>query len=131
MKDVKSIVEYWELVARNDMNVMESLFKEKHYPYALFIGHLAIEKLLKGYYVFRKREHPPFVHDLTRLAAESGLDLSDKKKKLLDAISQFNIEAKYPDIKLSFYKRADRNFTERYIKEIKEIYQWLKKKIQL
>lgn len=131
MKNKKSIVEYWKLLAKNDIKVMESLFREKHYPYALFVGHLAIEKLLKSYYVFKRGEHPPFIHDLVRLSTEAGLSLSDKEKVLLDAISQFNIEARYPDIKLSFYKKADRIFTEKYMKEIKGFYQWLKKKIQL
>lgn len=131
MKNIESIIEYWISLAKNDIMVMESLFKEKHYPYALFIGHLAIEKLLKGYYVFKNKKHPPFIHDLVRLSTEAGLDLSDKKKKLLDAISQFNIEARYPDIKLSFYKKANKIFTEKYIKEIKGFYKWLKEKIQL
>ena len=46
-------------------------------------------------------------------------------------LAENDIEARYPDIKLSFYKKADKIFAEKYIKEIKGFYQWLKKKIQL
>jgi len=125
------MIKYWISLAEKDIEVMDSLLKAGHYPYSLFVGHLATEKILKAYYVSQKGKQPPFIHDLVRLAIESGLKLSDEKKIFLDAVSQFNIEARYPDIKLSFYKRADKKFTEEYINKIKEFYQWLRLKIQL
>lgn len=70
MRDKKTIIKYWLELAENDLKVMKSLFDLKHYPYSLFVGHLAIEKILKAYYVFQKNKHPPFIHDLTRLAVE-------------------------------------------------------------
>jgi hypothetical protein len=47
----------------------------------------------------------------------------------IDAVTQFNIEARYPDIKLSFQKKATREFSEDYIRKIKEFYAWLRSKI--
>jgi len=131
IKNKKSIIKYWISLAEKDIEVMDSLFKSSHYPYALFIGHLATEKILKAYYVDKKEKHPPFIHDLARLAVESGLTFSEEEKTFLDAVSQFNIEARYPDIKLSFYERANRDFTSDYINKIKEFYQWVRLKIQL
>jgi HEPN domain-containing protein len=40
-------VNYWIEVAEKDWRVMEHLFEKGDYPYALFFGHLTIEKLLK------------------------------------------------------------------------------------
>jgi len=130
VKDKNALISYWLGLAKEDLKVMKSLFGLGHYPYALFIGHLAIEKLLKAFYVWKKGKHPPFTHDLGRLASESGIMLTDEQKGFLDAVTQFNIEARYPDLKLSFYKRANKKFTEKYTKDIEEFFKWLESKIK-
>lgn len=43
-------IQYWIAVAENDWRVSEHLYEKKDYPYALFFGHLTIEKLLKALY---------------------------------------------------------------------------------
>lgn len=125
------IVTYWLNLSDEDIKVMNGLYNLTHYSHSLFMGHLSLEKLLKGYFVFAKGKHPPYIHDLTRLAVESGLKLLPEQITLLDAVTQFNIEARYPDIKLSFYKKATREFSNEYIEKIKEFHLWLKQKIML
>jgi HEPN domain-containing protein len=90
---------------------------------------MSLEKLLKGYFVSVKRKHPPYTHDLTRLAVETGLQLSQEQITLLDTVTQFNIEARYPDVKLSFHKKATKEYSKDYIRNIKEFYRWLNSKI--
>jgi len=48
------------------------------------------------------------------------------KNELAD-ISAFNIQARYDDHKLSFYKKANKRFAAKYIQITKEILAWLKK----
>ena len=56
--------------------------------------------------MFIKREkHPPYIHDLSRLAVLAELSLTPERRKFLDMVTDVNIEARYPDIKLSFYKK--------------------------
>jgi hypothetical protein len=42
------IVRYWLESSNDDYQVVESLFDNGHYAWALFLSHLVIEKLLKA-----------------------------------------------------------------------------------
>ena len=55
--------------------------KKEDYSYALFFGHLAVEKILKAVYVVRKGEHAPYLHNLEKLAALSDIPLTAEQKK--------------------------------------------------
>lgn len=64
-----------------------------------------------------------------RLSEESHLKIDNNKKIILDKINDFNIEVRYPDYKNEFYKTCTKEFAEENLKEIKELYQWLKSQI--
>lgn len=122
----KEVVEYWIKSSDNDSKTMEHLFKSRDYAWALFIGHLVIEKLLKAYYVNNIDINVPFIHDLLRLAERSKLQLSEEQKDFLDKVTTFNINARYDDYKMKFYKRCTREFASKSIKEIMEFKEWIK-----
>ncbi len=46
--DIENIISYWMSEAEEALNVTEHLFEKKDYSYALFFGHLAVEKMLKA-----------------------------------------------------------------------------------
>jgi len=50
------------------------MFKMHKYPYALFMGHLALEKLLKAVVVKNTRKHAPYTHSLEALARKAKQD---------------------------------------------------------
>ena len=124
--DFKNIVSYWLSEAEEALMVADHLFEKEDYSYALFFGHLAIEKMLKAIYVVNQKEHAPPIHNLQRLAKLAGISLNKDKTERLILISSFNIEARYPDIKRSFRKKCTLEFATEQIKIIREIYQWLK-----
>jgi hypothetical protein len=76
-----------------------------------------------------KKEHAPPIHHLVRLAKIAEVDLDEEKTNLLITITGFNIEARYPDIKRSFRAKCTANYAIDRIKEIKEIYRWLKSQL--
>jgi len=41
------LIKLWLKSADDDFKVLQNLFKLGHYTWALFVGHLVIEKLLK------------------------------------------------------------------------------------
>ena len=49
---------------------------------------------------------------------------------ILETITDFNLEARYPDERFSFKKKCTREFTETYLHKIEEIRRWLLQKIQ-
>jgi len=123
--DAKLQIDYWLESAAHDMEVAETLFKNQKYDWCLFIGHLVIEKVLKAFYVRDKKEAPPWIHNLVRLAENTTLQLSEEQLTFLANVNDFNIESRYPDYKLSFYKTCTKEFTEEQFARIKEMYQWL------
>lgn len=118
-------VNYWIKSSENDWKVAGHLFEKEDYAYALFFGHLTIEKLLKAFFVAKLDEPPPFTHRLIYLAETAGLKISAEQIELLEIITDFNLEARYPDEKFSFYKKCTREFTEANMKKIEEIKEWL------
>ena len=118
-------VNYWIKSAENDWRVAGHLFEKGDYPYALFFGHLTIEKLLKAFFVLKFDEPPPYTHRLTYLAEKAELDISPEKLELLEITTDFNLETRYPDEKFTFFKRCTKDFTEAYLRKIEELKEWL------
>jgi HEPN domain-containing protein len=116
---------YWLSEAIDALTVANHLVEKKDYSYALFFGHLAVEKILKALYVLQKGDHAPLIHNLVRLALDLELDLDETKKEALITITGFNIEARYPDIKRSFRDKCTIEYTTKQMKIIKEIFEWL------
>ena len=127
--DTEGIKLYWTIEADEALSVADHLVEKKDYSYALFFGHLAIEKILKALYVKTSKEHAPPIHNLLRLANLTGISIDEDKADKLILISSFNIEARYPDVKRAFRQKCTEEFTLEQIRTIKEIYKWLKTKI--
>jgi HEPN domain-containing protein len=128
--DINNIKLYWVTEAEEALTVAEHLLEKGDYSYALFFGHLAIEKILKSLYVEREEEHAPPIHNLQRLARLAGVDLDESKRDTLILISSFNIEARYPDINRSFRKRCTEEYSKVQMGIIKETFKWLKTMIK-
>lgn len=127
--DQKNILRYWIDSADNDFKAMSHLFEKGDYSWALFVGHLVIEKLLKAFYTQNVDTAPPFLHDLVRLAESAGLELTENQKDLLDTISTFNLRARYDDYKMEFQRKCDQAFSTKWIHEIEAFRKWIKSKL--
>lgn len=121
----KDLILYWHNTSDSDFKTMNNLFKSKDYHWSLFIGHLVIEKLLKGIYVKNIDTNPPKTHDLLRLAEQAEIELDEEKEESLDLITTFNINARYPDYKQKFYEKCTEEFTSEKIEVIKGMRMWL------
>jgi len=120
-------IEYWVKSSRRDWRVARHLFEKGDYPYALFFGHLSIEKLLKAIFVKKFDEAPPYSHRLVFLAEKIGLDMSSERLELLEVITDFHLEARYPDEKFTFYKKCTKEFTDKHLRRIGGLRRWLLK----
>ncbi len=121
-----NIIESWVNSSDKDFATMNDMYKTKHYDWALFMGHLSIEKLLKAVYLKNTDENPPLIHDLRRIAEKASLQLTEEQQIRLDSISRFNIRARYDDYKQSFYKLCTVEFTNEWINQINECRSWIK-----
>lgn len=126
MMDVEDLKNYWLTEAEEALRVADHLVEKRDYSYALFFGHLSVEKLLKALYVALHGEHAPPTHNLLRLARAAGIELDEARADALIRITGFNIEARYPDVKRTFRKKCTPEFVSTQMKLTKEIFQWLK-----
>ena len=120
------VAQYWLDEAEEAITVLDHLFEKGDYSYALFFGHLAIEKMLKGVYAAIRKEHAPPIHNLSRLARMADIQLSSVRKEQLTLITSFNIEARYPDLKRSFWMKCTSDYATEQIKVIKDVMIWLR-----
>jgi HEPN domain-containing protein len=122
-------VTYWVTSAVHDWTVAGHLFEKQDFSYALFFGHLALEKLLKAVYVSRHDDAPPFTHRLPYLAGKADLALSADQLELLEAVTDFNLESRYPDEKFTFRQKCTKEFTTGYLTQIEEMMAWLRRQL--
>ena len=125
----EELIDYWVKTSDRDFKAMDNFFQIKEYSWALFVGHLVIEKLLKAYYVKNVSMKPLITHNLELIAEKAGLSLSDEQKDDVKIITNFNIETRYPDYKLEFHELCTPEFTKIHIDKIKKLRSWLKEMI--
>jgi HEPN domain-containing protein len=122
-------ITFWVTSADQDWAVAGHLFEKQDFSYALFFGHLTLEKMLKAVVISRVDTTPPFTHRLPFLAERAGLDLNFEQLDLLEAVTDFNLEARYPDEKFTFRDKCTREFTASYLKQIEEMRTWLSRQL--
>ena len=120
--DVKQVSQFWLIEAEEALSVADHLMEKEDYSYALFFGHLAVEKLSKALYAVRLREHAPPVHNLIRLSRAVGLEMDEKQMAALITITALNIEARYPDLKRNFRRQCSLAYSGEQMVVIKEVF---------
>ena len=80
-------IKHWTDGAKSDLDAAFDVFSVNRYDWSLFIGHLALEKLLKAIYIQNTNNTvPPKIHNLRKLAEISELDLNQEQLIFLDKI---------------------------------------------
>lgn len=119
------LIAYWRSSAEADFVSSGNLFAAREYHWSLFVGHLAVEKLFKAYWVKVSSEPVPRSHDLERIAERAGLSLTDSLREQLRQITLFNLETRYADFKNDFRRRCTAEFTTASMAVIRGVRQWL------
>ncbi|MFZ5972854.1 MAG: HEPN domain-containing protein [Bacteroidota bacterium] len=115
---VRRAVSHWIESSDKDFKTMNNLFRSRDYAWSLFIGHLVIEKLLMALYMKEHSKHPPFTHNLLKLAEGVNFEWSEDQKLLFDLITTFNISARYDSEKQVFRRKCTKSFTEQQLVQI-------------
>jgi HEPN domain-containing protein len=118
--DAQAVAAYWFAEASEALTVADHLIERGDYSYALFFGHLAVEKELKGLHALRRGQHAPPIHNLLRLAKAAGVEPDQAQTELLLRITAFNIEARYPDLKHDFRRKCTAEYTAEQMTAIRE-----------
>jgi HEPN domain-containing protein len=127
--NIEKQIEYWKQSAAHDLDTAKSLLKEKRFDWALFLGHLVLEKTLKALFVKVKKVFPPKTHNLIILINEVDISIDDDESDFFEEVNTFNISTRYPDEQFKFYQLCTETFTLEKFKIIEEKYRWLNSKL--
>ena len=122
------LMNYWIESSDRDYESMKKNFETEQYTWALFIGHLTIEKLLKAIYakINKDNPYPPKIHNLILLSQKANLEVPIEIREKIQTINTFNISARYDDYKKSFDRKCTDDYTSKQVKNIEEVRKWLK-----
>jgi HEPN domain-containing protein len=126
MIDIGKQIQYWIVGAEEDWEVAQDLLKRDRVRHGLFLGHLALEKMLKAHVCRTTQELAPRSHNLIRLAELAGIHLTSDQMDILAEMNAFNVEGRYPE---SLQAPPSVLEGEQYLTRAKEVYEWLKNRI--
>lgn len=125
------LMNYWIESSDSDWETFEVLYKNKKNTWCLFIGHLIIEKLLKGLYSKTNENNPiaPKTHNLILIAQRANINVSKDIREKIQIINTFNISSRYDDYKKTFAQMCTDEYTKNQVENIKEVREWLKEQL--
>ena len=124
-------VAYWLDIADYDLDTAEAMYQTGRRLYVAFMCHQVIEKTLKAYWCATQPEDPPYTHSHKRLADGCGLyeQMSSGQQDFLNTITNYNIEARYPEDKEELSRSLTDEFCRQMIDETQQLQQWIKEKL--
>lgn len=124
------IINYWLEGAKMDWLACQHLYESKDFPQCLFWGHLILEKLLKAHVVQATSAQSPYSHDLVLLAKKADIALSQEQRDHLNEITTFNQFGRYDNEVMTFLRKCNPAYVEKYFTIIKNLYLWLSENLQ-
>ena len=120
-------VAYWIDIADYDIKTAEAMYQTGRWLYVAFMCHQVIEKTLKAYWCGSQPNDPPYTHHHMRLAEGCGLydKMSDEQKNFLDLVTNYNIEARYPEDKEALARTLTPQVCRQLIDETKQLMTWI------
>jgi len=124
---MKDRIKYWIDIAEYDLETAKAMLEAGRFLYVGFMCHQSIEKTLKGHYVSKKGGNPPYTHNLSYLARQSGIydEMTEEQKDTMDIIEPLNVEARYPAHKEKLLKSLSHERCEEIIQKTEELHQWI------
>ncbi len=89
-------IQTWLRYAESDMVSAEGLHGMGQELHAAFFLQQAVEKTLKALLLKRTGIEPPRIHSLRNLAERCKLDLQEQQARLIEQLSEYYIESRYP-----------------------------------
>lgn len=97
------------------------------YLYVIFMCHLALEKMLKAHVAEVTKAIPRKTHDLAYLVVQAKLQIPKDLANFLGKINSASIPTRYPDDLNKMIKLYPRAVADDYLKQTKEVIEWLKR----
>src|SRR4030042_1895498 len=110
---MKKETKYWLETAEYDFDTAKAMFRTRRYLYVIFMCHLCLEKMLKGFVAELTSSFPPRTHNLDFLVKLAGLKLPDKMEDFVFKLSAQSVPTRYP----KDLKQFTRNQAQDYLQQ--------------
>lgn len=129
-KEVQKAIKFWHKTSKENFQTAKIMHKAKRYNFAMFMCQQAIEALLKGVYIIKHRERPPYIHDLPRLVEKIKMKIPQKIIQPIKNIDSHYIKARYKEDRFNPEIYNHNNSTET-IKITYKVIKWYLQKLKL
>jgi HEPN domain-containing protein len=125
---MKKAAAIWMDDAEYDIKSAEVMLKSGRYFYVVFMCHLAIEETLKAIWVASKKGLPPKAHRLTHLSEQlvNKKEIPDDMAALIKELDDKSLHVLYPEGRLAFAGKVNREYTETVFRDTVSTLEWLK-----
>ena len=125
--DVRKDTANWIALADYDIETAHHMLATGRYLYVIFLGHLALEKLLKAHVAEVTQTVPLKTHDLIYLVKKCELELPGNHLDFIGKINTASIPTRYPDDLQRSLKEYPKSVAKEYLDQTIELVQWLKR----
>jgi HEPN domain-containing protein len=122
-------IQSWLRYAQSDMTAAEMLHAGGEYMNAIFHLQQAVEKTLKALLLRQTKVQPPRIHGLRGLSERCHLRLSEKQELLIENLSEYYVESRYPGDWNESPPEVLAKEVGRLIPATKEFIEWLESQI--
>jgi HEPN domain-containing protein len=127
----EKIVKNWVALADYDLKTAEAMFQGGRYIYVAFTCQQAIEKMFKALYVKEKKQTPPYIHNLLKLAEKMPFynEFTEIQLQDLGTLNSYYLQSRYSDQMQEIMTQFTKDQAANLFEKTKIIYLWLKSKL--
>jgi HEPN domain-containing protein len=89
----------------------------------------SIEKILKACATMKTGEFPPRIHNLARLAELAAPDLTEEERRLLERLSLYYVQSRYPPEIQTLAKKVSGSIAASQLRQTEALWRKLNKQL--
>ncbi|MBF0619484.1 MAG: HEPN domain-containing protein [Candidatus Omnitrophica bacterium] len=126
MSDTSKNVQEWLIQAAYDLDTARFMLSGGRNIYAIFMAHLALEKVLKAVYLHRFNDVPPKTHSLMLLLQRAGIHPPDTLGEFIADLDQSSVATRYPERLLALQTAYTNDVVVTILDRANEVMVWAK-----
>ena len=119
----------WVNASRYDLVTAKALLESRRYVYVLFMCQQCMGKLLKAHVTLHTGELAPRIHHLVPLGEMSGQKLSVEDRTLLERLSLYYLQSRYPPEIQTLAKTVKRVMAADYLRQTEALWKRLRRRL--
>ncbi len=116
----------WIALSDYDLETARHMLASGRFLYVIFMCHLALEKMLKAYFIEVTQSIPPKTHDLIYLIKKSELALPQAYLEFIGKINNASVPTRYPEDFQRIIAQYPESVACDYLERTEEVLKWLR-----